>query len=99
MSQFGFLSNLVKVFPSLAQRPLYLTGESYAGTYIVSLHRHRHWDSDPGNSFHFVQPYITRAYFALENPPVKLVKIAIGNGAIGGFWEFEEVPTVQSSIL
>ncbi|KAF9525356.1 Alpha/Beta hydrolase protein [Crepidotus variabilis] len=30
----GFLSNLVKVFPSLAQRPLQLTGESYAGQYI-----------------------------------------------------------------
>ncbi|OSX59957.1 hypothetical protein POSPLADRAFT_1048408 [Postia placenta MAD-698-R-SB12] len=30
----GFLENLVKVFPSLATRPLYLTGESYAGTYI-----------------------------------------------------------------
>ncbi|KAH9913993.1 alpha/beta-hydrolase [Epithele typhae] len=30
----GFLSNLVKVFPSLATRPLHLTGESYAGTYI-----------------------------------------------------------------
>ncbi|RPD59090.1 alpha/beta-hydrolase [Lentinus tigrinus ALCF2SS1-7] len=30
----GFLANLVKVFPSLATRPLYLTGESYAGTYI-----------------------------------------------------------------
>ncbi|EIN06504.1 alpha/beta-hydrolase [Punctularia strigosozonata HHB-11173 SS5] len=30
----GFLSNLVKVFPSLAKRPFYLTGESYAGTYI-----------------------------------------------------------------
>ncbi|KAF7313192.1 Alpha/beta-hydrolase [Mycena kentingensis (nom. inval.)] len=29
-----FLSNMVKVFPSLAKRPLYLTGESYAGTYI-----------------------------------------------------------------
>ena len=33
----GFLENLVKVFPSLAKRPLYLTGESYSGTYIVSL--------------------------------------------------------------
>ena len=32
----GFLSNLVKIFPSLSTRPLYLTGESYAGTYIVS---------------------------------------------------------------
>ncbi|KAJ7576927.1 alpha/beta-hydrolase, partial [Mycena floridula] len=30
----GFLSNVVKVFPSLATRPLYLTGESYAGMYI-----------------------------------------------------------------
>ncbi|KAG6866596.1 hypothetical protein C0991_002084 [Blastosporella zonata] len=30
----GFLANLVKVFPSLATRPLYLTGESYSGYYI-----------------------------------------------------------------
>ncbi|KAF7368752.1 Carboxypeptidase [Mycena venus] len=30
----GFLSNIVKIFPSLATRPLYLMGESYAGTYI-----------------------------------------------------------------
>ncbi|KAJ6589260.1 alpha/beta-hydrolase [Mycena capillaripes] len=30
----GFLSNIVKIFPSLAKRPLYLSGESYAGTYI-----------------------------------------------------------------
>ncbi|KAJ7934228.1 alpha/beta-hydrolase [Mycena leptocephala] len=30
----GFLSNMVKIFPSLATRPLYLMGESYAGTYI-----------------------------------------------------------------
>ncbi|KAJ7778367.1 alpha/beta-hydrolase [Mycena metata] len=29
-----FLSNLVKIFPSLAKRPLHLIGESYAGTYI-----------------------------------------------------------------
>lgn len=30
----GFLTNLVKVFPSLAKRPLVLSGESYAGMYI-----------------------------------------------------------------
>ncbi|KAJ7202096.1 alpha/beta-hydrolase [Mycena pura] len=30
----GFLSNIVKIFPSLATRPLYLMGESYAGTFI-----------------------------------------------------------------
>ena len=32
----GFLENFVKVFPHLATRPLYLAGESYAGTFIVS---------------------------------------------------------------
>ena len=32
----GFLENFVKVFPNLATRPLRLTGESYAGKYIVS---------------------------------------------------------------
>lgn len=31
-----FLRNLVKIFPGLATRPLLLTGESYAGTYIVT---------------------------------------------------------------
>ncbi|KAJ7035170.1 alpha/beta-hydrolase [Mycena alexandri] len=30
----GFLSNMVKIFPSLATRPLHLMGESYAGRYI-----------------------------------------------------------------
>lgn len=34
--QAGFLTNLVSVFPSLATRPLYLMGESYGGTFIVS---------------------------------------------------------------
>ncbi|KAJ7686175.1 alpha/beta-hydrolase [Mycena rosella] len=36
----GFLSNLVKVFPSLATRPLFLAGESYAGTYIPYITKH-----------------------------------------------------------
>ena len=36
-AQFRFLANLVKVFPSLRTRPLYLVGKSYAGTYIASL--------------------------------------------------------------
>ncbi|KAF8516785.1 Alpha/Beta hydrolase protein [Gautieria morchelliformis] len=48
----GFLSNLVQVFPALATRPLYLTGESYAGT-----------------------------YFSTPHPPVKVAKIAMGDGS------------------
>jgi carboxypeptidase C (cathepsin A) len=44
--QMGFLENLVKVFPSLAKRPLHLTGESYAGMYIVSIHLHHAGTAD-----------------------------------------------------
>ena len=40
--QMGFLDNFVKVFPNLASRPLYITGESYAGMYIVSTTPFRH---------------------------------------------------------
>ncbi|KAG0699895.1 alpha beta-hydrolase [Suillus ampliporus] len=70
---FGFLENLVKVFPGLAKRPLHLTGESYAGMYIAS-------------------PYITKAYFGMENPPVTLAKIAIGDGSIASGETFELLP-------
>ncbi|OSC99902.1 alpha/beta-hydrolase [Trametes coccinea BRFM310] len=70
----GFLSNLVKVFPSLATRPLFLTGESYAGTYI---------------------PYITKHLFQAENPPVKLRKIAIGDGSLGSQATVEHLPVVN----
>ncbi|KAK7691074.1 hypothetical protein QCA50_006177 [Cerrena zonata] len=70
----GFLSNLVKVFPSLATRPLYLTGESYAGTYI---------------------PYITKHIFSTPKPPVKLRKIAIGDGSLGSLATVEELPALN----
>ena len=43
--QLGFLENLVKVFPSLATRPFYLTGESYAGRYIVRFNSNMEWNS------------------------------------------------------
>ncbi|KAI5120253.1 hypothetical protein M0805_004589 [Coniferiporia weirii] len=66
----GFLTNLVKVFPSLAKRPLLLTGESYAGTYI---------------------PYIMKAIFSTEEPPVNVSKVAMGNAAIGTITESEEM--------
>ncbi|KAJ3721074.1 alpha beta-hydrolase [Lentinula raphanica] len=69
----GFLDNLVKVFPSLATRPLHITGESYAGTYI---------------------PYILKAYFESPNPPVTIVKIAIGDGSVGSGPEFQDLPAV-----
>ena len=42
-----------------------------------------------------LQPYITKAYFGLENPPVNLKKIAIGDGSIGSLDEFVNVPTVS----
>ncbi|KAI0798571.1 Alpha/Beta hydrolase protein [Irpex lacteus] len=70
---FGFLANLVKVFPALKTRPLHLTGESYAGMYI---------------------PYITKTFFGLEDPPVNLTKIAIGDGTIGNGVVFEILPTL-----
>lgn len=71
---FGFLDNLVKVFPGLAKRPLHLTGESYAGMYI---------------------PYITKAYFEMENPPVTLAKIAMGDGSIASGETFELLPVLS----
>lgn len=43
-----------------------------------------------------IQPYITKTYFGLQKPPVNLAKIAIGDGAIGSFVEFEQLPTVGS---
>lgn len=39
--QVQFLTNLVKVFPNLATRPLILAGESYAGRWVVSFFRFR----------------------------------------------------------
>ncbi|KAF8967659.1 Alpha/Beta hydrolase protein [Flammula alnicola] len=70
----GFLGNLVKVFPSLATRPLHITGESYAGQYI---------------------PYILKAYFDMPNPPVKVEKIAIGDGTYSSEQIFELLPALS----
>ncbi|RPD60985.1 alpha/beta-hydrolase [Lentinus tigrinus ALCF2SS1-7] len=54
----GFLKNLVKVFPSLKTRPLYLTGESYAGTYIPYIMK---------TYFGMENPPVTIAAFAIGN--------------------------------
>ncbi|KAF8556411.1 alpha/beta-hydrolase [Imleria badia] len=70
----GFLENFIKVFPNLATRPLHITGESYAGTYI---------------------PYITKKYFEMDNPPVSLSRIAMGDGTIGSLETYMELPVVS----
>ncbi|KAI0339252.1 alpha/beta-hydrolase [Trametopsis cervina] len=70
----NFLASFVKIFPSLATRPLLLTGQSYAGRYI---------------------PYIMKAIFSAPNPPVRLSRVAIGNGAIGSIAEYELLPALS----
>ena len=87
----GFLENLVKVFPNLATRPLYLSGESYAGMYIVSAILSR-------NRLVYLislQPYIAKAYFQMDSPPISLERIAIGNGAFVSIETFTELPVVS----
>ncbi|TDL15662.1 alpha/beta-hydrolase [Rickenella mellea] len=94
ISFMAFLTNLVKVFPSLASRPLYLTGESYAGTYIVRVSL----NMDGAQRYligRMIQPYITKTYFSTPNPPVKLAKIAIGDGAIASGNVFEDLPALS----
>ena len=91
----GFLCNLVKVFPSLAKRPLHLTGESYAGQYIVCFLI----KPNQCGSLALSQPYILKAYFDLKNPPVKIAKIAIGDGTYTSGQVFEILPAVTPAIL
>ncbi|KAF7334471.1 Alpha/beta-hydrolase [Mycena venus] len=88
-----FLSNIVKIFPSLAKRPLYLSGESYAGTYIVG------YDPLPllyGSLTRLQQPYITKTIFSTPNPPVNLRKMIVGDGTLGSGTTFEMVPTITT---
>lgn len=84
------------MFPSLATRPLFLTGESYAGTYIVSAHRivssRCPWPIDGRSS---LQPYITKHIFQAPNPPINLSKIAIGDGSLGSQATVEHLPVVS----
>ena len=39
-----------------------------------------------------------KTYFGLENPPVNIVKFAIGDGTLGSTLTFEYVPTVSISV-
>lgn len=56
---------------------------------------HQHHHLDAGTYI----PYITKAYFEMENPPVNLVKIAIGDGTIGSDAVFNDAPTVSLTFL
>jgi carboxypeptidase D len=96
--KWGFVSNLVKIFPSLASRPLYLTGENYAGTYIVCDTRESPL-GHPSYSDRNLQPYITKAYVLLGKPPTNLVEIAINNGAMGHIAEYEDANTVRYLLI
>ena len=46
-----------------------------------------------------LQPYITKHYFGLQNPPVNLAKIAIGNGVLTNVFVFAFLPVVRISLL
>ena len=41
-----------------------------------------------------MQPYIMKAYFGMPNPPVKIAKIAIGDGSLGSAIENEQMPVL-----
>jgi len=88
--QMGFLENFVKVFPNLATRPLYLAGESYAGTYIVGIIL-MYAELIRGIPF---QPYITKTYFEMDDPPVNLSRIAIGDGTLASLETGTELPVI-----
>lgn len=42
-----------------------------------------------------MQPYIMKAYFGLADPPVNVVKFAIGDGTVGSEMVFQYAPTVS----
>ena len=90
----GFLSNLVKVFPSLSTRPLYLAGESYAGMYIVRLLLCIH-DVFKTHMFQREsQPYIAQAILSSPSP-VKLAGISLADATMTYFSVFQKAGTLQ----
>lgn len=41
-----------------------------------------------------LQPYITKTYFGMDNPPVHLAGIAIGDGTLTSLETFQELPVI-----
>ena len=42
-----------------------------------------------------LQPYIAKTYFEMDNPPVNLARIAIGDGVLTSVEAFMELPVVS----
>lgn len=43
----------------------------------------------------FIQPYIMKTYFGMENPPVNIAKVVIGDGSIGSDAVQQDLPVVR----
>ena len=71
------------MFPGWANQPLYISGKSYMGTYIVCQSVHHYL-----TILTCLQPYILKVYFEETNPPVKIAKIAIGDHTIPALVSF-----------
>jgi carboxypeptidase D len=85
----------VKVFPSLATRPLHITGGMCPWRPIP----YRIFTSILLESYAGTYiPYIVKAILSASNPPVKLVKFAIGDGTIGDDLVFENAPVVSDAL-
>ncbi len=71
-------------------------GESYAGTFIVSiLHAWAILSNDILTHWTTMQPYIVKRIFASPSSPVTLRKIAIGNPALGSVATIRDLPVVR----
>ncbi|KAH0825938.1 hypothetical protein J3R83DRAFT_7529 [Lanmaoa asiatica] len=76
-----FMENLVKLFPDLATH--YTSWVRATPECILFT---------PATS---PQPYITKAYFEMEKPPVYLARIAMGDGSIASGETFELLSVVN----
>ncbi|KAF7361130.1 Carboxypeptidase [Mycena sanguinolenta] len=92
-----FLSNIVKIFPSLAHRPLYLAGGILRGHICTSFTLALD-DLTPTllEILTRLYPYITKTIFSTPNPPVRLRKIIVGDGTLSDAATVQQVPTLTT---